>query len=65
MKKLIDKLYKTQTLAPQELELLIENINDEELQYLHSKAREVVNNVYGNRVFVRGLIEFTNICKNN
>ena len=65
MKKLIDKLYKTQTLAPQELELLIKNINDEELQYLHSKAREVANNVYGNRVFVRGLIEFTNICKNN
>lgn len=38
-----------------------ENPNEEIL----SRAREVCNSVYGNKVFMRGLIEFSNYCKNN
>ncbi len=33
--------------------------------YAREKAGAVRRAVYGNRVFVRGLIEFTNICRNN
>ena len=33
--------------------------------YLFSQAREVADAVYGKRVFKRGLIEFTNYCKND
>jgi len=65
MKNLIDKLRKTQCLSADELKFLIENISDEELCYLHKCAREVAIENYGNKVFVRGLIEFTNYCKNN
>ncbi len=32
---------------------------------LTSKAAAVRQSVYGNKVFIRGLIEFTNICKND
>ena len=34
-------------------------------QTLTSKAAAVRKEVYGNKVFIRGLIEFTNICKND
>lgn len=38
---------------------------EEEMKPLYEAASEVAKEVYGNRIFVRGLIEFTNICKNN
>ncbi len=34
-------------------------------QTLTSKAAAARQSVYGNKVFIRGLIEFTNICKND
>ena len=33
--------------------------------YCFSKAREIREGVYGKEVYLRGLIEFTNYCKNN
>lgn len=65
MKKLIDKLYKNSDLTDVELKELIENINDEDLKYLNTLARKVADEIYGKDVYVRGLIEFTNYCKNN
>lgn len=65
MKKIIDKLKINQSLTADELEFMIENISDADLEYLQKNAREVAKKVYGNKVFVRGLIEFTNHCKNN
>ena len=65
MKKLIDKLYKNSDLTNVELKELIENINDEDLKYLNTLARKVADEIYGKDVYVRGLIEFTNYCKNN
>ncbi|MBQ5590634.1 MAG: [Clostridia bacterium] len=65
MKKLIDKLYKTANLKDEELAFLIDNIDDETLVYLHKKARQKADEIYGKTVYIRGLIEFTNYCKNN
>lgn len=65
MKELIDKLYKNSDLTDAELKELIENINDEDLKYLNTLARKVADEIYGKDVYVRGLIEFTNYCKNN
>ena len=36
-----------------------------EQEYLFAAAREVRENIYGKDVYVRGLIEFSNICRNN
>ena len=33
--------------------------------YLFGKATSIRNQHYGNDVFIRGLIEISNICKNN
>lgn len=65
MKYLIDKLYVNNSLTREELKQLLDNMTEEDQNYLHSKANEVRLQHYGNKVFMRGLIEFTNYCKND
>lgn len=62
---LIDKLYETSNLNRDELLYIVKNINQEERKYLTLKAQEVSEKYYSNKVFMRGLIEFTNYCKND
>lgn len=63
MKTIIDKLYEKQNLDFDELHLLLEKREDEE--YLFSLARKRQAEHYQNKIFIRGLIEISNICKNN
>lgn len=63
-KELIDKLSKTSSLSAQEYLSLILH-RDEIREYAAKKAREKCNQIYGNKIYIRGLIEFTNYCKNN
>lgn len=65
MKTLIDKLAQNRILTPGEFKDLLENRNPELANYLFEKAREVQGENYGNDVYIRGLIEFTNHCKND
>lgn len=65
MKALINKLYEESNLSDNELIKLIENITDDDLEYLNKKARQKADEYYGKSVYVRGLIEFTNYCKND
>jgi len=65
MKKLIDKLKKQRVLSREEFVLLLGNINDGEREYLFDTARATAQKYFGNRIYVRGLIEFTNYCKND
>ena len=54
--RLIDQLRKNTFLEKKEYKLLIEN-RQECADYLFENARQVRNSVYGNRVYIRGLIE--------
>ena len=63
--KLAEKLYKEHSLSVDEYEKLISKRNEETTKYLTEKADELRKSVYGNKVFIRGLIEISNICKNN
>lgn len=65
MKQLIDKLYHTGRLLPDEFRALLSNRNDELYGYLSEKAREARVRNYGHDVYIRGLIEFTNYCRND
>ena len=64
MKELIQKLKETQNLSKKEWISLIENRSVELSDYLFAQAREVRHQYYGKEIYVRGLIEFTNYCKN-
>ena len=62
---LIDKLEADRGLSRDEFEELIRNRCEESAQYLFEKARKTAHHYYGNTVYIRGLIEFTNYCRNN
>lgn len=65
MRGLVDKLEQEQTLSKEEFILLLGARDDDLLFYVMKKAREIADAVYGKRVYVRGLIEFSNYCKND
>ena len=65
MKSLIDKLEKQHILSKEEYTTLIKNFTPEISEYLFEKARAVRHEYYGHDVYMRGLIEFTNYCKND
>ena len=64
-KKLIDFLSENHYLSEDEYLYLIKNRNEKTAEYLRQKADEARKNIYGNKIFVRGLIEISNICKND
>ncbi len=65
MRALIDKLARERDLSDAEFLSLI-TLHDPEIeQVLAQTAERVRQQVYGKDVFIRGLIEFTNYCKND
>jgi len=64
IKDLVDKLLKKETLPKDEMIELLKAKN-EDLDYLFKKAYEVKLKYVGNKVFFRGIIEYSNICKKN
>ena len=65
MKDLIIKLEKEQTLTKAEWVRLIDGRTPETAEFLFERAREIRQQHYGKDVYIRGLIEFTNYCKND
>lgn len=63
--ELIDKLSRVHALGAEEWTALITAASPEERQYAADAARGVAQSIYGKKVFYRGIVEFTNICKNN
>ena len=64
-KRLIDYLSENHRLSEEEYLFLVKNRNEEISEYLRKKADEARKSVYGNKIFVRGLIEISNVCKND
>ncbi|WP_069872566.1 [FeFe] hydrogenase H-cluster radical SAM maturase HydE [Fusibacter sp. 3D3] len=66
MKSLIDTLYDTANLTDDQLLMILTEIKStEDLQYLFDKAVSKKASHYKDAVYMRGLIEFTNYCKQN
>jgi len=65
LEQLIEKLEREHSLSEKEYETLISHRTPEAAALLAQKAEAVRKTVYGNAVYIRGLIEFSNICKNN
>jgi biotin synthase len=64
-KKLIDQLEDQQMLTREEFITLLTKLTEEDKQYLRERARVVAKSQFGNKIYTRGLIEFTNYCKND
>lgn len=62
--ELIDKLYKNSALSSEEYLFLIKNRRQCKKQ-LFENASAVRRQIYGDMIYVRGLIEFSNYCRND
>jgi len=63
MKDILNKLYITNNLEKDELVYLIRSIDEEHKSILFDYSHKTRLKYYGNKVYMRGLIEFSNICK--
>lgn len=65
LKEIIDQLENQNIADKEELRLLLETTDSDALKYLHFRAETMRKKVYGEDIYIRGLIEFTNYCKND
>lgn len=65
MNRLVDRLAVNGTLSKEEFLTLIENRDEALSQALFLKARSVREQYFEKKVYIRGLIEFTNYCRND
>jgi biotin synthase len=66
LKEIIDELFSTQNLDHDQLLILLSQYRNKELsEYLFQKSRTLSQKIFGNKIYIRGLIEFTNYCENN
>lgn len=73
-REIVDEIREKQDITLEQLQILLSEVavgmaqrssEKEETSYLYQQARQVADAAYGKRVFKRGLIEFTNYCKND
>jgi biotin synthase len=62
---IIDEIKISKNITLEQLDILLSTQNQETLECLRSAAQKASNEIYGNKVYIRGLIEFTNYCKND
>ncbi len=67
--KLLDRLGRERRLAAEEYEELVRTLSREEAagerEELFARARRVREAVYGKKVYIRGLVEVSNVCRND
>ena len=63
--ELVDTLKREKRLDASGYRSLLECCNADEISYLHSSAQETAIGRFGHRIYIRGLIEITNICRND
>lgn len=62
---IIDSLSAGKMLSEEQFKYLVTHRSDEGARLLQTRAAAVRDSIYGREIFVRGLIEFTNVCKND
>ena len=64
-REMIQEIKGRRDISIEQLEYLLTTENKDCLKMLREEAVHTAQKIYGNRVFIRGLIEFTNYCKND
>lgn len=62
---ILNKLREERTLTPEEFRQLLTECDAETLHAINEQAREVSLRHFGNKIYIRGLIEVSNCCRNN
>ena len=64
-KKLIDILEKNRHLEREQWIALLDTFTDEDRAYAAQKAAKTAVSVFGKSIYIRGIVEFSNVCKND
>lgn len=62
---IIERLRTNHSLELLEYKMLVDNISPEINEHLSALARQEQARIYSNKIYIRGLIEISNICKND
>ncbi len=62
---LIERLESRRALGKAEYLELIDTLDDQSELYLFHRAKSTAEAVYGKKIYIRGLVEISNYCKNN
>lgn len=65
IKNLVDKLEQEHILTVDEFTFILDNVSDDDREYIRLKAQGIAKSKFGNKVYTRGIVEFSNICKND
>lgn len=65
IKSTTNKVKQSRNISLEQLKLLLEINDNESIRFIREEAVKVCQKTYGNQVLIRGLIEFTNFCKND
>ena len=65
LKGIVDELRERRTLDEQGLRVLLESKDEALVEELHRNAREVAVEQFGHLVWLRALIEWSNVCRND
>ncbi|MCR4659797.1 MAG: [FeFe] hydrogenase H-cluster radical SAM maturase HydE [Bacteroidales bacterium] len=65
MKTIVDTIAATRDITLEQLQTVLSATDTAAVDYLYARALETCRSVYGNAVFMRGLIEVSNHCKND
>lgn len=65
MKEIIDHIVSTRNLTLEQFVGLMSTEDQSVVGYLFQQSHQLAQRVYGNKIFIRGLIEISNHCKND
>lgn len=65
MRSLVNTLRDRHELAPYQYLALLTMHDPQDVEYLLSQAREVAQQQFGTRIYLRGLVELSNVCRND
>lgn len=61
----VDAFRLNNTLSRDDLEYVLANEDTDNEEYLFQSARSIQQQIFNNQIYLRGLIEFTNYCRND
>lgn len=64
-RSIIEQLKETQTASREELIFLLGNLSETSREVLRKAAQQTARAHFGNKIYIRGLIEFSSVCKND
>ena len=62
---IVDHIRETRDVTRDELESILTTNDKESIEYLRRAARAEADAIYGNKIFMRGLVELSSYCKND